>query len=57
MTDPKPKAKLPEPIRASIKSSDYQPSKAEMEEEIDMPSWSRDQVRATFMRPFSAKES
>ncbi len=28
-----------------------------MEEEIDMPGWSLDQVRETFMRPLVAKDS
>ena len=29
----------------------YQPSKAEKEEEVDMPGWTLDQVRKAFMRP------
>ena len=29
----------------------YQPSKAEKEEEIDMPGWTLEQVRKAFMRP------
>ena len=30
----------------------YQPSKAEQEEEIDMPGMSEEQMRDTFYRPF-----
>ncbi len=51
------KEKLPEPIPARVKPSDHQPSKAEMEDEIDMPGWSPDRVRKTFMRPFVVKKS
>jgi len=63
MTETKPKAKLPEPIQANVKPSDYQPNKAEMEEEFDMPCMTEDELRDTFMRPFnrhrvrSAKET
>jgi len=57
MADAKPKATLPAPVEVDMKPSSYQPSKAEMEEEIDMPGWSRDQVRETFMRPFVPKNS
>jgi len=48
----KPKARLPGPTGMDMKPSSYQPGKAEMEEEIDMPGWSLDRVRAAFMRPF-----
>ena len=44
-TRPEP-ASLPEP------PDDYQPSRAEMEEEFDMPGLSLEQARAFFMRPF-----
>ena len=57
MTNTKPKAALPDPVRVEMKPSSYQPCKAEMEETIDMPGWSLDQVRDTFMRPFMAKKS
>ena len=57
MTDTKAKANLPDLVEVDLKSSSYQPSKAVMDEEIDMPGWSFDQVRETFMRPFMAKES
>ena len=33
------------------KDCTYQPSKAEKEEEIDMPGWTLEQVRKAFMRP------
>lgn len=32
--------------------ADYQPSKAEMEEEIDMPGMDDEEIRRTFFRPF-----
>lgn len=57
MSDPKPKAKLPDPVEIELKPSSYQPTKAEMEEEFDTPAWSMDQLRAVFMRPFAAKDS
>ena len=57
MVNTKPKAKLPKPVEVNMKPSSYQPTKAEMEEEFDMPGWSLDQVRETFMRPFVAKNS
>ena len=34
-----------------MKDYAYQPSKAEKEEEIDMPGWTLEQVRKGFMRP------
>ena len=57
MSEPKPNAKLPDPIEIELKPSSYQPTKAEMEEEFDTPAWSMDQLREVFMRPFVAKES
>ena len=35
-----------------LPKKDYQPTKAEMEEEVDMPGMSEDQVRLAFFRPF-----
>jgi len=55
MTETKPKTKLPEPIQANVKPSDYQPNKAEMEEEFDMPCMTEDELRDTFMRPFNRR--
>ncbi len=57
MNEPRPNAKLPDPVETDMKLSGYQPGKAEPEEEFDMPGWSRDQVRGTFMRLFVARES
>lgn len=57
MTDETRQAKLPDPVEVDVKPHTYQPSKAEMEEEIDMPGWSLDQVREVFMRPFVARNS
>ena len=51
------KATLPDPLEVNMKPHSYQPSKAEMEEEIDMPGWSMDRVRKTFMRPIVTKKS
>ena len=57
MVDQSKKAEVKCPVAVDLKPSSYQPSKAEMEEEIDMPGWSLDQVRETFMRPFVAEDS
>lgn len=57
MTDETRQAKLPDPVEVDVKPHTYQPNKAEMEEEIDMPGWSLDQVREVFMRPFVARNS
>ena len=51
----KPKVNPPEPLEVDMKPSTYQPTKAEMEEEIDMPAWSRDQVCETFIRPLVSR--
>ena len=45
-------ARIPEQKTMVLPPKGYQPSKAEMEEEIDMPSMSDKQVRETFFRPF-----
>ena len=50
-------AKLPVPAKVDMKPSSYQPSRAELEEEIDMPGWSLGQVREVFMRPFVGRDS
>lgn len=44
-------------MAVNLKPSDYQQSKAEMEEEIDMPGWSLDKVRETFMQPYRKCDS
>ena len=43
--------RIPAPCDLHLPSKDYQPSKAEMEEEFDMPGMSDDQVREAFFRP------
>ena len=48
----RPPADVPPPRTVTLPPSDYQPSKAEMEEEIDMPDMDDDQIRETFFRPF-----
>ena len=35
-----------------VKPSDYQPSRAELREEMDMPKMSLAKVRSAFFRPF-----
>lgn len=55
MTETRPKAKLPDPVELVLKPSSYQPSKAEMEEEFDMPGLSLDEIRAAFFRPFAIR--
>jgi len=54
MTNPKkrPKQPTPKPMELVLKPSSYQPSKAEMEEEFDMPGLSLNEIRAAFFRPF-----
>lgn len=43
---------IPEPRDLPMPPKGYQPSKAEQEEEIDMPRLSGKQLRETFFRPF-----
>ena len=43
---------IPEPTPLELAPTDYQPSKAELEEEFDMPSMSMDDVRASLRRSF-----
>ena len=49
------KQKLPDPVEVEMKPPTYQPSKAEKEEEFDMPGMTDDQVRTAFMRPIKVK--
>lgn len=44
-----------EPVEIEIRESTYQPSKAEHQEEHDMPGMSVEAMRAAFMRPFKFK--
>ena len=48
----KPQRPRPEPAPFREPPEDYQPTKAELEEEFDMPGLSLEQARAFFMRPF-----
>ena len=43
---------LPEPATLELPPSDYQPSKAEIEQEFDMPGMSPEEMRRAFFRPF-----
>ena len=45
-------ASMPEPRELRMPPKGYQPSKADQEEEIDMPRMSEKQLRETFFRPF-----
>ena len=49
----RPAQQIPRPRQITLPPKDYQPSKANMEEEIDMPGLSDKQVRKTFCRPFN----
>lgn len=44
-----------EPRTLPLPPPGYQPSKAEIEEEFDMPGLTDEQVRETFFRPFRFK--
>jgi len=43
--------KRPKPRTIELASADYQPSKAEMEKEYDMPGASREEIRGAFFSP------
>lgn len=47
-----PPVPLPDPVDLPMPPAGYQPSKAEQEEEIDMPGMTDQQLRETFFRPF-----
>ena len=47
----KPK-QIPDPRTMTVKPSSYQPSRAELREEVDMPGLSLKQAGKAFMRPF-----
>ena len=44
--------RLPEPVTLDLPPADYQPSKAEIEQEFDMPGMTPDEMRKAFFRPF-----
>ena len=46
---PKP---LPKPRTMRVPETDYQPSCAELREEMDMPKASRKKIRDAFVQPF-----
>lgn len=53
MADQPANVELPDPVEITLKPASYQPSKADMEEEFDMPGMSLDEIRSTFFRPFT----
>lgn len=48
---------LPEPREVDMQPSDYQPNRAEIDEEIDMPEADLETVRSAFFRPIRRKQS
>ena len=48
----KKKQAIPKPRDMQVREGNYQPSRAELREEIDMPRLSLKQARAAFARPF-----
>lgn len=44
------------PTSIKLKSSQYQPKKAEKEVETDMPGMTDDELRDTFFKPFKIEE-
>ena len=50
--EPRERQEMPDPVTITLPGRDFQPSKADMEEEFDMPGLSLDEIRATFSRPF-----
>lgn len=55
MKDKCEKEPLPQPRTINMPSRDYQPSKAGMEAEYDMPGATTGTVRRAFFRPFNVK--
>ena len=53
----RPPQPVPEPRAVKVRPRDYQPSKAELEEEIDMPGMSVKRMREAFFRPFRFESS
>ena len=47
---------LPDPVDLNLRSSKYQPTKAEKEKAIDMPGANIETVHAAFFRPIRAVE-
>lgn len=44
------------PVERRVKPSTYQPSKAELEEEIDMPGADMETLRKAFFKPIKKEE-
>ena len=51
----KPKHPLPEARTITLPNKDFQPRKADMEAECDMPGASLDTIRSAFFRPFNVE--
>ena len=47
---------MPENSEVRVKPSDYQPSRAELEEEYDMPGASMETLREAFFKPLKTEE-
>ena len=43
---------LPNPATLELPPADYEPSKAQLEEEFDMPGLTPEEMRKAFFRPF-----
>ena len=54
---PSKRRELPVPREIDMPPRDYQPSKAEREEECDMPGTDLETVRRTFFRPVRVRET
>ena len=52
---PRKRQKLPEPRTITLPDQDYQPPKAELEKEYDMPGASLKTIRRAFFRPFNIR--
>ena len=48
----RPPQYIPEPKTLTLPPKDYQPTKAELEEEFDMPGMTDEEIQRTFFRPF-----
>ena len=49
--------KIPAPVDMEIPNRQYQPSRAELREEMGMPGLSMERIRVLFMRPFRCVKS
>ena len=53
----KKRKKIPAPVEMQMPDRQYQPSRAELREETDMPRLSLKRARAVFMHPFHFREN